>query len=255
MSRSTAGSGVRAPPRMCEGQPSQRSELESLLADKVPAALLSVTTGGFVAGPAGALLGEAVAPVLEYLLKRGNEKYMQGGAAVLAAAADVSGQPLASLDSYLEEDPQRLHLATTTVRAAMDTLDRHKLDALARVLAFGLEDDARLEMAGLYVVALRELEGPHIRILRRFVEAKALANEPGWDGARESSLLSEFPGLSAGLDAILATLIRAGLVVSTVIDGGDGILEVGAGWSATNFGVNTYAWLQSEAADSRSYPP
>jgi hypothetical protein len=235
---------------MDEGQPSQRSELESLLADKVPAALLSVTIGGVIAGPVGALVGAVVSPVLEYILKRGNEEYVASAEAVLAVAADAAGQPLATLPAYLEGDKRRLHLATTTVRAAMDTLDRQKLDALARVFAFGLDDDARLEMAALYVVALRELEAPHIRVLRHLVEAKAAVSTAEWHGARESILVSEFPGLSDGLDAIVATLIRAGLAVQTVFDGGDASGVTDTGWSVTPFGVSTYAWLRSETVDS-----
>lgn len=235
---------------MSEGQPSRRSELESLLADKVPAAFLSVTIGGVIAGPAGALVGVTVQPVLEYILKRGNEKYVESAEAVIAVAADAAGEPLATLPAYLGEDSRRLHLATTTVRAAMDTLDKQKLDALARVLAFGLDDDARLEMAALYVVALRELEAPHIRVLRHLVEAEAAESSPEWHGVRESNLVSEFPGLSAGLDAIVATLIRAGLAVQTVFDGGDASGSSDTGWSVTSFGVNTYAWLRSETADS-----
>lgn len=222
--------------------PKNRSQLESLLADKVPSALLAVTIGEFVGGPVGPFVAAAAAPVIEYVVKRGNDKYVEGAQAVFAAAADAAGRPLESLPAYLDEDDRRLDVAVTAVRAALNTLDRNHLDALARVLAYGLSDDCRLEVAGLYLAAMRELRPPHVRVLHHLVTADQ--DDSRWVGRQESELRLAFPGLASGLDAIVATLVREGLAAHTLIDGGDAAGVGDQGWSATDFGTSTYEWFR-----------
>lgn len=223
--------------------PKNRSELESLLADKVPSALLAVTVGAFVGGPVGPLVAAAAAPVIEYVVKVGNDKYVEGAQAVFAAAAHAVGRPLESLPAYLDEDDRRLDVAVTAVRAALNTLERQTLDGLARVLAYGLTNDSKLEMARLYLGAMRELGPPHIRVLHHLVHATEDIH--GWVGVRQSQLHSQFPGLIHGLDAIVAMLVREGLAAETRIDGGDLTGGSDPGWSASDFGEATYAWFQT----------
>lgn len=222
--------------------PVQRSKLEVLWADKVPAELLAVTAGASVGGLRGAALAAVAAPVLEHILTEGNNKYVEGAQAVIATAAEAADRPLASLPAYLDEDDRRFDLTVTAARAAMDTLDHQILDGLARVLAYGLTDDAQLDMARLHLVAMRELTAPHIRVLHHLVTADQ--DDSRWVGRQESELRLAFPGLASGLDAIVATLVREGLAAHTLIDGGDAAGVGDQGWSATDFGTSTYEWFR-----------
>lgn len=224
----------------------KRSDLEQVLADKVPARIAGATVGLVLGGPIGALIGTGISPWLEYILNRGNERYVNSAELMIATAADAAELPIADLAEYLEQNSARLEAATAATRMAMDTLDRQKLTALARVLAYGLTDDARLDMTRLYLITLRDLEAAHIRVLE-------LLTRRAYDGGqttRLSEMRSAFPGLVDGLHHILAVLERNGLVEPIIdINGGNAAGESpppNPAYRVESFGRAMFEWLRIE---------
>lgn len=192
-------------------EPNAHSPLEDLLANKVPSRLIAATAGLALGGPVGALLGAASAPALEYLLKNGNERYLQSAHAVLADAVSEFGGDEHRLIAHLEEDSNRFDLAASAVAVAMDTLDQEKLTALRKVLASGLTDDALLDLAAVDVVTIRAIEAPHLRLLNVLDLARRVT--PMVPSAQTlADLRRANPRWGAGIEPMLATLLRLGLV-------------------------------------------
>jgi hypothetical protein len=111
----------------------------------------------------------------------------------------------ADIATWIEADERHSAFFAEGLEAVWSTLDRHKLRTLSYVLADGFRDDGRLDIDQLVIKALRELDPPHIRVL-------ALVRTLGRVDREE--LRRELPGLSDGLDAILAALERTGCLVS-----------------------------------------
>lgn len=230
-----------------------RSELEVLFADKLPAHLIGSSVGLIVGGPVGAVVGAAAAPLVEYLLNKGNQRYVGNAQRMLVGAADLAGRSVDQLGVYVGGSADRQAAAVSAVQAAADTLYEAKVTALARVLAYGLADDARLEMAAVYLRALRDLEAYHVRVLAHLDVRRRAVHTDREALVGSEDLEAEMPGLADGMAPILAVLEREALVYSGVVDGGgaeyEGTFTIGR-YVITPFGQRVLAWLSSSAKSS-----
>ena len=227
----------------------ERSAIERLYLDKVPAAAASAVVGYTVGGLPGALAGGTLPPILEHILGRGNDRYVEAAAATLedaAAEAEVTDE---EMTSWLDADTRNLSLATDVVRAALNTLNQQKLQALATVLAEGIRDADRLEMSAMYARALTAIEAPHIQVLELF------ASRPEPDSAvdrsdiiMEAEVERSFAHFADGLNPIMATLEREGLIIQRGISGGSaGGGGEGQPFSVTPFGRAAHRYLSDHA--------
>lgn len=200
----------------------------------------------FVGGPAGAMVGAAAAPLVEHLLGKGNRRYLANAQTMLLRAARLGGRSVDELAAYVEASAKREAAAVNAVRAAADTLYDPKVTALALVLAYGLTDDARLEMSAVYHRALRDLETYHVRVLT-YLDARRRGVGTDREALIESKdLVAALPGLADGMAPILSTLEREALAYSGGIEGG-GPEDVGTvifgSYVITPFGQRMLAWL------------
>jgi hypothetical protein len=209
-----------------------RSPLEELLADKVPARIVGGAVGtaiGAVGGPVGAVvggwIGSGSSPIIEHILKRGNERYVSSAEHVVEHARTGAGLSVEEVLDWLTESPEHLDTMAVAVRAAFETLDENKIRSLARALQVGLDDEARLDEARLAITALAQLESMHLRVLQFYVQAK-------WQGGFGLDPAQAFPKLAIGMPRILATLQREGLTSD----------NPGGHRTVTSFGEYVY-WL------------
>jgi hypothetical protein len=127
-------------------------------------------------------------------------------------AADRAGLDGDDLVAWIKADDRHFRLFAEVLEAAWSTVDRHKLRMLARVMADGFQDDARLDVDQLVVRALRELESAHLRVLD---EAAQVIEEQGDNpnalrGVSLQTLRNRLPNLSEGMNALVAGLQRTG---------------------------------------------
>lgn len=201
--------------------------------------------GALLGGPFGAILGSAVAPVLEAIIRRGNRRLAENVYRVLFEASEVAGMSPEELASLVEQEDRYLEISSSAVQAAMSTLNEQKVTALARALGDGLLDEAKLDMSWVVILALADLESPHIRALARFAQYptdRELDAEFGDATAvNESPLRKERMALSSTLSPpIISALLRHGLVSQTA---GYGLYVDGI----TDFGREVLRYLEQHA--------
>jgi hypothetical protein len=191
-----------------------RTEVEQVLADKVPARVVGAAIGsaiGSIGGPGVAMLGawagSGASPIIELLLKRGNERFLRSAEDVIATAGSSASMSPEQVASWIEESPEHLEIMAAAVRSAFETLDARKLASLARALQVGLNDDAKIDEARLAIGAIAQLENMHVRVLQHLVHRER-------QGGPRTRLEDLFPGLTAGMPRIIAMLEREGLVMS-----------------------------------------
>ena len=129
------------------------------------------TLAGLPFGPAGAVVGAALGPLLvpvaeEIFREVGMDGRRRSGEA-LAAACEASG--LSAEDTItraLSNDKSRL-LSATAIVAATHTAWEDKVRTLGRSLASGLlaADDAEVDTEQLIMAAIADMEAPHLALL------------------------------------------------------------------------------------------
>ena len=122
--------------------------------------------------------------------------------------ADTLGRDPEELAADVVRDPAQLRISQTALAAAGTTYDERKIRLLANVLAEGLEDEALLDVSWLIASALRDIEAPHVRVLH------VIKTHGQWSWPHNIEL-------GEGSDAIIATLVRHGLVKSSSGFGGE----------------------------------
>jgi hypothetical protein len=108
-------------------------------------------------------------------------------------------------------DPNRSRLLHAALQAAASTLDQEKIEALARCLANGVEDVARVDEEALIVRALADLDPVHVRVLARLGTRGMRPKDVHWflTGDIDARSFLEAADLSG---PVLAVLERHGLV-------------------------------------------
>lgn len=127
------------------------------------AAPVAVAVQALVDQPLMQLVAAVAAPGAELVMKHLRR--------TLEAAQD-RGVEVEVLAERVSHDERALSLTYRVLRASAETVDApQKLVALGRVLAYGLDDDARFDTAVLLSAALVDLERVHLRALGRFARA------------------------------------------------------------------------------------
>ncbi|KQU67580.1 hypothetical protein [Phycicoccus sp. Root101] len=213
---------------------------------------VAATTAGLVvtgvAGPlAGAFTSAALAPVFDRIVAF-DRQAAENAVRTSERAAELASMQPAELAAWSEGSPERLALLAAVIEAAWRLTGQQKAEALARILAHGVEDDARLDVEPLYVAAIREMEPAHIQTLvtmttvlntRDVFEGQDVGASGEW---ATDHLMEELPRLAEGMHYIVATLDRVGC-----IGPGSSRLGVGSWWIVTPFGHQCLAYLTDGA--------
>jgi hypothetical protein len=171
----------------------------------------------------------AASVLIEDMVARRRERGAQFVESVLDG---VSPEQLAQA---VQPDDERETLIWNGMQAAMATAMRAKRIYLARVAADALNNDDLLDDALMITAALQELDGVHIRALKRLVMADAeTAVDPGSnDDPRRDALLREHPG-------VLTALIRAGVVYQGSVIVSEGLMTMPHAETYSITGVNDF---------------
>lgn len=187
--------------------------LARIVAEAAPE-LLGAGVGGALqlagADPASSTLA-ASAVLVALRLDRANWQHAIGRAArTVTLAAEQMGSE--ELERRASADEHHRELTARVLRAAARTPLEDKLQALAKVLASGLDPDGRVDEALVLVAALDDLEAPHVQVLRLLTN-----DSPDEDpehrgfGWLIEQTVDALPGYALVMPAILSTLSRHGL--------------------------------------------
>jgi hypothetical protein len=171
--------------------------------------------GAVFGGPVGAIIGAAATPPLTDLVGRAwNElrgrRETNAVQVVDHAAQHAHMGPDHLLDVALA-DPNLSRLLHAALQTAAATLDQEKIEALARCLANGVEDVARVDEEALIVRALADLDPVHVRVLAKLATRRMKPRDVQWflTGDIDARRFLEAADLSG---PVLAVLERHGLV-------------------------------------------
>lgn len=187
-----------------------------------------------VGGPVGALIGAAAAPAMELLILR-QKRGVENIDLLIEMAAELCGLSPDEFALWARSKESRVLLTTSAMHAAIDAQSELKIRALARVLAENVHDDARIDLAGLAVTGLAELEPPHVQVLHTLVhhvpqqDQETQQDDPGWEC---TALKSHLPGLADAIMPIIAVLSRTGMVTESPNSSNRRL-----SWAATRFGI------------------
>ncbi|MFI8528557.1 hypothetical protein ACIGB8_29145 [Promicromonospora sukumoe] len=208
------------------------------VAIKATAAAIGALSGAAVAGPAGSIVGAAVAPILEPVMAKVFDEFSsdsrRSAAEVLVEAAIHAGVTPEEFADRVRQDEMHRLIGGTAFTAGARTRNREKIRGLGRALSDGIlaEDRAKLDETHLILRAMDDLEAPHIAVLNFLVnywpptlsgaeivreavlldakdrEERPWRGNPRWtvrglNGAR--------PGFAEAMPSLLGTLQRHGL--------------------------------------------
>jgi hypothetical protein len=100
-------------------------------------------------------------------------------------------------------------------------MEDRKIDLLARIFAQALTDDARIDDATLLIGAIKELDGPHLRMMAilaspappyRFIDDNPRSEVTEW---ARGNILRCAPELEAAYDLLVAKLQTIGFAAQT----------------------------------------
>lgn len=183
--------------------------------------LASGTLAALSGHPLAALLGQLLVPAFQTVWEldtRGHERRLLRGARTVQVATEELGCGLDELHSTVAGSDPRSELFIRVVEASARTVSAaEKVDALGRVLAMGLSDDARFDEAVLIADALRDLEAPHIKLLAEIhahpQSAMAVPDSnTGLAGWSEKQLEQRFAELAPVIAAVVRTLSQHTLI-------------------------------------------
>ncbi|NMO57524.1 hypothetical protein HH310_40955 [Actinoplanes sp. TBRC 11911] len=172
----------------------------------------ATTVGAF----GGSLAEEGIALITSWRARR-LRNVEQFGLAVDQATS-------AALDDLLKNvsgDPTALELLAQTVEAAARSLDDWKIDLLARAFVDGLSSNETVDVSGVAIDVVRQLEVLHLHALARL---PSVVYEPGKDDYLEARPVPDLvrpsdsvsipgPDLSEVVHAVLGKLVTLGLAV------------------------------------------
>ncbi|MEU4191367.1 hypothetical protein AB0E69_05680 [Kribbella sp. NPDC026611] len=197
-----------------------------------------------VVGPVGAAMAASgLVPIFEQIAAY-DKQAAENAARVAQLGAEFAGVTPVDLGSWSAESPRRQALLANVVDAAWRFADEEKIVGLARLLADGIRDDARIDTDRLFVVALRDFEPAHIQVLRHMAiggnphdqpPARPVGAPQEWatEHVREA-----LPWLAEGLDYLLATLDGSGCIAT-----GTSRYGTSPWWLVTPFGHGLLKFL------------
>lgn len=217
---------------------------------------IAALAGYAIDGPAGAVVGAASAdPMVSLVGAAWNElrgRRERNVVRLVDRASKNSGrEPVAFLEHALN-DPRSSRLLDEALRAAAAAEDIRKIAALARALANGVDDEARVDEETIVVRALIDLDPIHARTLATIQDA-----EPISPSALRIKLYDNAPPGTPDLTRpILAVLERHGLVVGTdsrlgqLMAGGGGDSEQTVEYRCSRFGATCIQRLKDGGTDA-----
>lgn len=204
--------------------------------------------GTAVGGPVGGVIGAAAPPLLTAAIQKvldvGTVVNIAAANEVFNVAASEIGREMDDLAEEITHDPDRLRLTMSAMQAALNTYNEEKLRVLAHVLAEGLIDNARLDASWLIIAAVADLEKPHVQVLYLMQNERNAIGETLYDYWSAEALRQRLPHLREGIDPIIATLQRHGLVETVPT------LE-NISWKITDFGRVCLVYLSAEPRSER----
>lgn len=183
---------------------------------------LGALAGAGIGGPEGAVVGAVAADPLVRLAGRAWDELRgrreESVAVLIQQTADnLDEDPIVMVEQALASE-QGSRLLQEALQVAASTLQRQKIDALARALAIGLDDGTKVDEESLVIRALADLEPVHVFVMDKL-------DERGRHGLTASAIRSamapdpfEDPNFRTSFDvtaALLAVLQRHGLVAET----------------------------------------
>lgn len=206
----------------------------------VAAATIGSAVAPYLGPEIATMLTAALNPFFDHVAELGNRRALQAFHRS-TELADVSPEDLARWGG---QSPNHAALMVQVADAAWRSADEAHIEGLARVLAESIHDDARLDLAPLYVSALRDLEPAHVRVLNSMAsdinaaddfEGKEVGSSGEW---ATEHLATKHEHLSDGLHAILATLDRVGCIAR-----GNSRFGGAVWWGVTPFGHGCLGYL------------
>ncbi|WP_406022373.1 hypothetical protein OH802_22810 [Nocardioides sp. NBC_00850] len=178
-------------------------------------AAVGAVTGTAIGGPAGGVIGAAVTPYLVDLVGqswgelRGRKEWNATQVIAQAASyADVSPETLLTMAA---DDPARGRLLDVSLQAGAALADEEKIAGLARCLANGIQDAARVDQEVLIVRALTDLDPIHVRVLAD-MHGRSRSQRDIHRFMMGDVSVTEFMNADDLSGAVLAVLERHGLV-------------------------------------------
>lgn len=228
-----------------KGNDRQRAATAGRIIAGVAATTSGLVVGGAAGSIAGAFAAAALVPVFEQVAEF-DRQAADNAAATVGRAAELADLTPEQLAAWARGSRQRLALLGEVVQAAWRVADEMKTEALARVLADGVEDDARLDLDPLFVAAIREMEPAHVQTLHAMAAVVNAEDVGGDQPVGESGewatdhLIEHLPHLAEGMHYIVATLDRVGCIERGVTRyNGD------SWWSVTPFGQACLGFLRT----------
>jgi hypothetical protein len=188
-------------------------------------ALIGLALGG----PFGAVVGAALTPPMERLVKKSLAEFTRRGEVMAEAAAAASGLSEDEVTEVLVDDVELQPLLINIMDAAARTNNTQTLRAFGALLGEAVSTrPRRLDEQQLIVSALRDLGDPHVRVLE-ILEKLPVPESPtmGWTADLVVAAATDLT--AGGAEAALSGLVRHGLVRSTS-------LWAAIGFELTSFG-------------------
>ncbi|MDD7967296.1 hypothetical protein [Actinomycetospora lemnae] len=185
----------------------------------VAAGMAGVMTGLSLGGtPATTIAGGVVGPAVLYARSL-YQRAVQAREASAGRAAERAAELLGGLDILEREshaDAERRELTAKVLEGAAQATTEEKLEALSQVLADGLRPGGDVGEATILALALRDLEGSHVRVLREMAEPIRGATN-GVPFVLKAQPVKLATIVSRGrndpvFDSVFAVLVRHGLV-------------------------------------------
>lgn len=195
--------------------------------------------------------GEALADLAAALHQRKRQRVIS----LFEDAARHAGMKAADMLNRILEAERRVDLLESALGQASTATNDDKRRVLARALAMGVKDDARIDEAELLLSILDGIEVAHIRILQELASPHPGSGQlEGFEhlgGVTAEFLREAVPGMASVTPFLLCHLQAKGLIENK-ISGTWGSLEGKAMWGLTAAGEKLLDLLKDgeRAADS-----
>jgi hypothetical protein len=205
----------------------------------------------------GAMLAPAVSAALKTVYSEISASAGRQTGHLLEGGAAHAGLDVEELVRRLTTSPESLRLLALALQGASVATDVDVLNALGRSLSNAATDGSVIEDESYIAAALRELNGGHLRLMRRLLQTSpyvSIDDAPGpirdrairGSGMTREAVLRGDPSLETGWDMLLATLVRLGLVEQApsklVTNTAESLRLAGFGERATPTDVSPKAW-------------
>ena len=247
---------------MTDDDPANGSALEPIKSagEDIAAGTIGALLGTAVAGPVGTGIGIVAGPAMIAAAKATRiaiGKRANNRARVISEAANRSRITMDDLIAKAELSPPHAELLARILDAAGESVLPGKLEALAQVLADGIDTD-ELDYPLALANALADLEAPAVRVLKRISEdgIRPKHEEPaphtGAIGTKTDRLQIELPADRLLIPSAIRLLDLHGLIRDVAVGAHLGPAGGGNRWVLSDLGV---AVLELLGVENIPQPP